>query len=513
MGTTDGTGIQLHDTRTGTLTELVPREPGEVHMYTCGPTVYDYTHIGHLRPALVADVLARHLRRRGYRVLWVSNFTDVDDRIIARANGEGITPGALAQRYINDYLENMAALGVRGVDRYARVTEHIPDVVAMVERLLAGGYAYAVDGDVYFAIESKADYGKLSGRTLGEMQAGARVAVDPRKRHPMDFALWKAAKPEEPSWPSPWGPGRPGWHIECSAMSLRYLGDNFDVHGGGDDLIFPHHENEIAQSEAFTGSQPFVRIWLHNAMVQAGREKMSKSLGNFVRLTDLVRLYPAGVLRHFVLSTHYRKPLQYSTSALEEARKAWGRLGLARRAWRAALSPAAPVVRDGAAARIEIVRTEPPTAAVPAADAAGRDLGEVVQRAEQGFSGALDEDLNTAGALGHLFDLVRAGNAALASGAGEALGAALVVLQECGDVLGLWEGEAQDGIALGTTRAAGLVELLIDLRGEARAYRDWAMADRIRRGLADLGVSLEDTPQGTRWTWPEPAAPTGGDGQ
>ncbi len=471
--------MRLHDTLTGELKELVPAEPGLVRMYTCGPTVYNSTHIGHLRPALVGDVLARHLRAKGLRVLWVSNFTDVDDRIIARAAEQHISPTELSGRYIDDYLANMDALGVH-VDRFARVTDHIPDILAMIATLVDKGFAYPLDGDVYFSVESKSDYGKLAGRTLGEMRAGARVAVDARKRHPMDFALWKGAKPGEPSWPSPWGPGRPGWHIECSAMSLRYLGNGFDVHGGGSDLIFPHHENEIAQSEAFTGDAPFVGIWLHNAMVEVDREKMSKSLGNFMPLTDLVHNWPAGALRYFVLATHYRKPLQFSQEAIGEARRGWLRLWEARRAWRAA------------------------SAGAPQAGA----LVERAAEAEAAFSAALDDDLNTAGALGQLFELVRAGNSALAAERAGGLPLALDVLQRAGDVLGLWEGPP-DGKAEADVRAPALIDLLVELRGEARAYRDWAMADRIRDRLGQLGVVLEDTPEGTRWVLADPVAPHG----
>ena len=496
--------VRLYDTLGGAVRDLEPREPGVVRMYTCGPTVYNYTHIGHLRPAVIADVLARHLRARGLQVIWVTNFTDVDDRIIARAHAEGIPPQALAQRYIDDYLVNLRALGVDGIERFARVTDHIPEILAMIERLVRDDYAYALEGDVYFAVESKADYGKLSRRTLGEMRAGARVEVDARKRHPMDFALWKAAKPGEPSWPSPWGPGRPGWHIECSAMSLRYLGDGFDIHGGGGDLIFPHHENEIAQSEAFTGRQPFVRFWLHNAMVEVNREKMSKSLGNFVPLHELVAAHPAGALRHFVLSTHYRKPLQYSTQALEEARRGWARLAEARRHWAV---PARVDPADASPVRVETVRAEgaPSTerAGVPAAD-----LPAAARRAEEGFLAALDDDLNTAGALGQLFELVRTGNGALAAGATPAdLAPALGALQRCGAVLGLWVGEAgaPRAAAPAADRTAQLVELLLDLRAEARSYRDWTMADRIRDRLAEVGVALEDTAQGTRWKWAAPA--------
>ena len=513
-GPQEGTqaAIRLFDTLSGGLKPLVPRQPGLVRMYTCGPTVYNFTHIGHLRPALVGDVLARHLERRGYRVLWVSNFTDIDDRIIARAAEQGIPATAFADRYIADYLHNLALLGIDRIERFARVTEHIPDILEMVSTLVERGLAYAVEGDVYFSVMAKRDYGKLSGRSLDDMQAGARVAVDPRKRHPMDFALWKAAKPQEPHWESPWGPGRPGWHIECSAMSLRYLGDGFDIHGGGGDLIFPHHENEIAQSEAFTGNEPFVHIWLHNAMVEVGGEKISKSQGNFVPLRDLVRQYSAGVLRQFVLSTHYRKPLQYTAAALEETRRAWNRLASARQSWEAALGGVVPP-GDSAPVSIEIVDVGPAEPAVPPVTLTpptdGADLEQVAAAAERAFLAALDDDLNTAGALGVLFDLVRHGNAALATAANGALprglAAGLVVLRRCGDVLGLWEGGGVRATVAAPgeeqARAAALVDLLLQVRADARTYRDFAMADRIRAGLAAAGVQVEDTPQGTRWAW------------
>lgn len=475
---TRGTGVRLFNTLTGRVEELVPRDPGVVRIYTCGPTVYDYTHIGHLRPALVTDTLVRHLRARGWAVQWISNFTDVDDRIIARANAEGITPEAYAERYIQDYLENMEAVGVRAVERYARVTEHIPQIVQMVETIIQKGFAYEVDGDVYFSVQAKSDYGKLSGRSLDEMVAGARVRIDARKHHPMDFALWKAAKPGEPSWDSPWGPGRPGWHIECSAMSLHYLGDNFDVHGGGDDLIFPHHENEIAQSEAYTGAQPFVRVWLHNAMVQIDREKMSKSLGNFVTLRDVRRRLPAGALRLFMLSTHYRKPLAYAPEALEEAERAWSRLVAGKR-------NAAFALRGGN-------------------DGAVDELAEVADAAKAAFAAALDDDLNTSAALGALFDLVRAVNLALPrSEGGSGLQRAVDVLETCGNELGLWEGLPEEHARTATTEA--LVEMLLDLRQKARGYRDWETSDQIRSQLAELGILVEDTPNGSRWHWTDAA--------
>jgi cysteinyl-tRNA synthetase len=469
--------IRLYDTLSAELRPLQPREPGVVRMYTCGPTVYNFTHIGHLRPAMVADTLVRHLKARGYTVHWITNFTDVDDKIIARAAEEGVPPSELAQRYIDDYLANMRALDMGGVERYVRVTEHIPEIVAMVRGLVEGGFAYAVDGDVYFAVEAKADYGKLAKRSLAEMQAGARVAVDPRKRHPMDFALWKAAKPGEPSWESPWGRGRPGWHIECSALSLHYLGEDFDVHGGGSDLIFPHHENELAQSEAYSG-KPFVRIWLHNAMVQVDQQKMSKSLGNFVPLHELVAAYPPAALRLFMLGTHYRKPLQYSKAALDEAARALARLRAARIAWRRRVAPAAAAPGTG-------------------------PLAVQARRAAAAFDAALDDDLNTAGALGQLFDLVRAGNAALAAGApAEDLAVALEVLEAMGERFGLWLEPVGEGAArVAPAREVSLVQMLVALRAEARAYRDFSLADRIRDGLQRVGVVLEDEPTGTRWRW------------
>lgn len=482
--------MRLYDTLSGELRPLQTREPGVVHVYTCGPTVYNYTHVGHLRPALVADVLTRHLRAKGYRVQWISNFTDVDDKIITRAKEEGVMPHEVAQRYIDDYLLNMAALGVDGVERYARVTEHIPDIVKAIEGLMARGHAYAVDGDVYFAVESKPDYGKLAKRTLGEMQAGARVAVDLRKHHPMDFALWKASKPGEPSWPSPWGPGRPGWHIECSAMSLKYLGVDFDVHGGGGDLIFPHHENELAQSEALTG-QPFVRFWLHNAMVEVDRQKMSKSKGNFLPLRDLVARYQPGALRLFVLSTHYRKPLQYSAAALQEAERAYRRLRTAQGSWARIIEAANAVTERG-----RNPEGGPDT------------LGAIALRLETAFTAALDDDLNTAGALGYIFDLVRAGNVAASHG-GEGLSLALEVLERLGSRLGLWigTGEAAGKPSASEDRFAAVVTMLVNLRTEARAHRDWPMADQIRLGLAEMGVLLEDGPDGTSWRWGEAVTP------
>jgi len=305
--------------------DFAPLHPGEVRMYVCGVTVYDLCHIGHARSAIVFDVIRRYLRFRGYRVTFIKNYTDVDDKIIRKANEEGVTATAVSERYIAAYQADMASIGVQPADVEPRATEHIPQMIALIERLLKRGMAYVLDGDVYFEVRRFPSYGKLSGKNLDELESGARVDVDERKRDPLDFALWKASKPGEPSWPSPWGPGRPGWHIECSAMSMQYLGETFDLHGGGEDLIFPHHENEIAQSEGATGT-PFVRCWAHNGFVNLGSEKMSKSLGNTLLIRDMVRRHDPEALRLYFLGTHYRHPLEFADERIGEAARALGRL-------------------------------------------------------------------------------------------------------------------------------------------------------------------------------------------
>ncbi|OGL00429.1 MAG: cysteine--tRNA ligase, partial [Candidatus Rokubacteria bacterium RIFCSPHIGHO2_02_FULL_69_13] len=304
--------IKVFNTLTRKKEELVPLRPGEIRMYVCGVTVYDLSHIGHGRSALAFDVIRRYLRYRGYEVRFIRNFTDVDDKIIKRAHEEGVPPGELAERYIEEYRKDMAALGILPADVEPKATDHIPQMIKLIERLVAKGVAYPLDGDVYFEVKRFPRYGRLSGKNLEELQAGARVEVDERKRDPLDFALWKASKEGEPAWPSPWGPGRPGWHIECSAMSMQYLGESFDIHAGGEDLVFPHHENEIAQSEAATG-RPFVRYWIHNGFVNLGAEKMSKSLGNVLTLKELLRHHEPEALRFYLLGTHYRNPLDFST--------------------------------------------------------------------------------------------------------------------------------------------------------------------------------------------------------
>ncbi|MBX6350461.1 MAG: cysteine--tRNA ligase [Clostridia bacterium] len=520
--------MRLYNTLTRSLEEFVPRDPEQVGVYACGPTVYDYTHVGHLRPALLGDVLVRWLRRKGYRVRYVVNFTDVDDRIIERARQEGVPFRQYAERYIEDYLENMRAFGLDQVDLYVRATDHIPQMIEIVEGLVAKGHAYVVDGDVYFDVRSDPDYGRLSGRSLEEMLAGARVRVDERKRHPADFALWKAAKPGEPAWPSPWGPGRPGWHIECSAMTRTYLGHGFDLHLGGEDLVFPHHENEMAQSECFAGEAPLARFWLHNAMVEIADEKMSKSLGNIVALRDLRGRVPAGALRLFLLSVHYRKPMAYSEEGLAEAERAWRRLANAREALFAALAAAGPAGPGGEMRPGGGAPSDGRAQAAPEAP-----LAREAQRAAESFQAAMDDDLNTPLALAALFDLARQANAALHAreaerapvgregGGGEAAGGvggeaeparapaspgapegareALARLDELGGLLGLWGPEPRAPRA--DDRAERLLRILLQLRDEARQARDWNLADRIRDDLESVGVLVEDTPRGTRWRW------------
>lgn len=486
--------LQVYNTLTRKKEPFQPRDPGRVTMYFCGPTPYSHTHIGHLRPALTGDIVARYLKYLGYQVYYLSNFTDIDDKIINRANETGLPPAEISGRFIREYLDIMQTMGIDQVDRYARVTEHIPEIIEMVRVLVEKDRAYVIDGDVYYDVTRMSDYGKLSGRSLDEMMAGARVAVDERKRHPMDFALWKAAKPGEPAWDSPWGAGRPGWHIECSAMSLKYLGNGFDIHGGGDDLIFPHHENEIAQSEAYTGNEPFVRYWLHNGMIQINREKMSKSLGNFVTAREILERFPPQAVRYFMLSTHYRKPLNFSFQSLEDARRGWERLENTVANLRSLLEDAPAGNRHDVPVGHALTRPQ-------------EDLRAAIDEARRSFRSAMDDDFNTALALAALFELARAANGfthdegfqpdqvslALVAEAAE-------TITELAGVLGFRFTSAGAGRAAGDGRLVqGLVDLLIELRQEARHRQDWAHADMIRDRLAQLGITLEDTPQGTRW--------------
>lgn len=474
--------IRVTNTLTRQKEPLIPLRPGQISMYVCGVTPYDATHAGHARPAVVFDVVRRFLQRKGFQVRMVQNFTDVDDKIIARANERGRDPLELAQTYSQEYLQSMDRLGVGRADVYPRVSEHIADVIAMVEELVRKGFAYVADGDVFFDVSRFPEYGKLSNQKLSELETGTRFDVDERKRHPADFALWKATRPDEPAWDSPWGHGRPGWHIECSAMSSRYLGDQIDIHGGGVDLVFPHHENEIAQSEAFSGRTPFVRYWLHNGLVNLNGEKMSKSLGNFLSVEDVLAKYPAALLRFFILSHHYRSPVDFASEHLEAARKGWQRLNTL--VWELldlGLSPQWPGLTSLWSGEAEL---DP------------KGLGETTAKAVREFDEAMSDDFNTPRAIGVLFDVVREVRAAGMEAKG--MVSALSFLQEAaGDILGVLSERPSE--IPNEDLSAQLLELLVELRGDARERRDWAQADRIRDRLKELGVMLEDTPAGTRW--------------
>ncbi len=463
--------LRVYDTLRRSKSEFKTIEDGKVRMYVCGPTVYDSAHVGHAMSALVFDVVRRYLIFRGYDVHYVMNFTDVDDKIIARADQLGVAPISLAEKYIHEFKKDLSGLNILPATEHPRATEEIETIIEMVAQLLENDAAYEVDGDVYFRVEKDKDYGKLSGRNLEDMNAGARIRVDQRKENPMDFAIWKTAKPGEPAWDSPWGPGRPGWHIECSAMSLSHLGQQIDIHGGGNDLIFPHHENEIAQTEAITG-KPFARYWMHNGMLQLKGEKMSKSLGNLVPIDDFLADHPGDVMRLIVISSHYRSPLTFTNEVIEANERALDRL----------LSAKRPAMPNAEGAPAEVLAR----------------LDEQVKATRQGFTEAMDDDFNTAGALGQIFDLVRVINQARSENAtDEELSPAQQALNELTGILGL---ELNQGESKGT-QADAFIDLLLELRQELRQQKSFALADSIRDRLTALGVVIEDTPQGSTWRW------------
>lgn len=449
--------MKVFNTLSGTKEEFLPRG-SEVTMYVCGVTVYDHCHIGHAMSYIVFDVVRRYLEFKGYRVKHVQNFTDIDDKIINRAQELGISSSELAERYIAEYFEDMDALNIKRAHVYPRATEEIPKMIEIIDGLIKRGHAYVSRGSVYFRVKSFPDYGKLSHQSLDDMLARGSVEGG-EKEFPLDFALWKAAKPGEPRWPSPWGEGRPGWHIECSAMSLKYLGESIDIHGGGQDLIFPHHENEIAQSESFTGVAPFVRYWLHNGLLQFGEEKMSKSLGNLITVKDALKRYSPDTLRLFVLSSHYRSPLTYTEEALRAADAGVERLRQALRRGDEGI--------------------------------AGSELDAEPFRKR--FIGCMDDDFNTAQAVAVLFDLAREINKARAGGVGVLK--AQETLIELAGILGLTLQEPEKP----ALDAESLVELLIEVRSELRQAKAWGLADKIRTRLSELGIVLEDTAKGTIW--------------
>ena len=459
--------LQIYNSLTNRKEPLRPLIPGQVRMYVCGMTVYDYCHLGHARAMVVFDMVVRYLRSQGYQVTYVRNITDIDDKIIQRAAEQGVTVDELTERFIAAMHEDAAALGVLPPDHEPRATQAIDAMLAMIQALIDKGYAYAAgNGDVYYAVSRFPGYGKLSGKRIEDLRAGERIEPGEAKRDSLDFALWKAAKPGEPSWPSPWGPGRPGWHIECSAMSTSCLGNHFDIHGGGLDLKFPHHENEIAQSEAATG-EPFANVWMHNGHVRVNDEKMSKSLGNFFTVREILSRFRAEQVRYFLLASHYRGPLNYSVEALENAGSGLERLYLALR---------------------------------------GLDLSAAADRQAEPvyyerFAEAMDDDFNTPLALSVLHELAREINRRRGDDpqAAERLGA---VLRELGAILGLLQ-EDPEHYLRGSGGESGLsdaeIEAMLQRRQEARAARNFAEADRLRDELAAQGIIIEDSPQGTSW--------------
>ena len=480
--------IRIYNTLTRTKEPLQPLEEGHVKLYVCGITSYDYCHIGHARSALVFDMVVRYLRHRGYKVTFVRNFTDIDDKIINRANEQGIDSASLALRFINEFYTDMDALGTLRPDIEPKATEHIAEMIALIQELIDKGMAYPADGDVYFRVEQFNGYGQLSGRGLEDMQAGARVEVNDRKQHPMDFVLWKGAKPGEPKWTSPWGDGRPGWHIECSAMSRKYLGDTFDIHGGGKDLVFPHHENEIAQSCGASG-KPFAKMWMHHGFVTIKDEKMSKSLGNFLTIRDVLKQYEPEVLRLFIFSTQYRNPLDFTETALQDAVSGLARMYecLAR----------VDALADGGSASSIIAEPD------------RQDLLSLTER----FHKAMDNDFNTAQAVAHLFEAIKHINKVLrvlpdAPAAEDItlLRTTAATFRELAEVLGLVQQNPAEIVAHNKAKVLADIELseaaineLITKRNQARAAKDWATSDAVRGQLLTHNIVLKDSPEGTTW--------------
>ena len=475
--------VHLYNTLTRRVEPLVTRDEQRVAMYVCGVTPYDYPHIGNARAVVAFDIIRRYLEYRGFDVIYVQNFTDIDDKIINRAREQGVPWQSLPERFMQIYFEEMDALNVKRATIYPKATENIPEIINLVASLVERGLAYAVDGDVYFEVRKFPRYGALSSRKIDELESGARVEVNEIKRDPLDFALWKAAKPGEPSWPSPWGPGRPGWHIECSAMSLKYLGADFDIHGGGQDLIFPHHENELAQSlGALDATATFARYWMHNGFVTINKEKMSKSLGNFFSVREVLERYAPEVVRYFLSAAHYRSPLDFSDQGLDQAKASYERLRLGVLNMARVLGSPAHDVAPGASLS---------------------PLHARLATVEADFRVAMDDDFNTPRAIAVLFDLVSEVNRHIGdpgfvptADALHAIADARAYILRFTEVLGinlLPTAGAED------TLAPQLMELFIELRALARKEKNFALADIIRTRLHEIGVVLEDTPQGTIW--------------
>jgi len=477
--------MKVFNTLSGKKEEFTPQD-NMVKMYVCGVTPYDDAHLGHAMSYIIFDVIRRYLKYRGHRVKYVQNVTDIDDKIIARANKVGQSTHELARKFTASYFEDMKALNIDEPDVTPYATQEIPKIIEIVQGLIDKGYAYPAQGSVYFRVRKVSDYGKLSHRSLDSLKSGTRIEAGEEKEDPLDFVLWKASKPGEPSWESPWGPGRPGWHIECSAMSLKYLGNTLDIHGGGQDLVFPHHENEIAQSESFTGVKPFVRYWLHNGMVQLGQEKMSKSLGNLITIKDALQKYSADAIRIFVLGSHYRSPLTYSEEIVEAAERGAERLR--------------QTVQGGGQGKKTVSKID-------------------VEQYRKRFTDAMDDDFNTAQAIATLFDLAREINRYESEGMGASAGRE--VLRELGGVMGLtfsgretqpldvtrlrqtarslYQELSRDGAPDDKAEAGQIITDLIEMRNQLRKEKNWPQADMVRQKLEEAGIVLEDTPQGTVW--------------
>jgi cysteinyl-tRNA synthetase len=486
--------LRVYNTLSRQKEEFKTVRPGRVGMYVCGPTVYKPSHIGHMVGPVIFDTIRRYLQYVGYEVDFVVNITDVDDKLIVRAKEEGTTVKELAQKMTSDYLDCLKKLGVEGITHMPRATDHIPEMLTLIQGLIKKGYAYPSGGDVYFDVTKDEDYGKLCNRDPEQMEAGARVEVSDRKRNPGDFALWKGAKPGEPAWESPWGSGRPGWHIECSAMSMKYLGDTLDIHGGGLDLQFPHHENELAQSESFTG-KPFSRYWMHNGLMKMGHAKMAGSVGNVVNVVDLLKKHHPETVRLLLLGTHYRSPIEYSEDRLGEVRRSLD--GFYRF-----------FERFERITRTEFYRLEAPVR-LAAWDKGEGSFVEEASRLRDAFLENMSDDFNTGGAVGVLHELLTALNRFADDKQLEAPGAATVateqfrrgtvVFRELSQILGLFLTPATSGNAGTDQLVKALMQLLMDLRADARKTKNFAVSDQIRKRLADIGVTLEDRPGGTGW--------------
>ena len=474
-------GLRIYNSLTNRVDEFVPIEDGKVSMYNCGPTVYDYFHIGNARTFLIADVIRRYLEYKGYRVKFVQNFTDIDDKVINRANEEGVSASQLSSKYIDAYFEDSKKLGIRPADVHPKATDHIPEIIQLIERMVDKGIAYEVDGDIYYRIHKFLDYGKLSNRKPEDLLSGARVDINKRKENPRDFDLWKNVKPNEPSWSCPWGCGRPGWHIECSAMAIKHLGESIDIHAGGQDLQFPHHENEIAQSEVLTG-KTFARYWVHTAFLRIGGNRMGKSEQNFIFVRDALKDYSAEAIRHFLVSAHYRSPLDYNATSLSDSDSAIRRLNNC----------------------LERIR---PYSELADSGISTNDSEIILATAEMvtNFELAMDEDFNTALAMGEIYKLVGHVNRFLTKEKliqvdQVALGVVYQSLIKVCMVLGIYT--ELESMTNGNTRLVNqLMELVIDIRNDSRLRKDWVMADKVRDRLHEVGIELQDTPSGTNWEW------------